>query len=371
METAKERVLKAINHIQPETTPVHIMGFEAIERWLQHFHARDVFDLRDILGLDIRMAPPIYTGPNAKRGLSIWGTRQNVAGYQGVGYSQAKGDHPLVSAESVADIERFAWPRAEEFEYDIIGEILRTVPDKACWVGPRYAVIEDGLSREDAARGRGYWIPFVCTLFELFGFEETLVKLHHEPKLIEAAISRLETFILDLSKRILDANRGAADIYWFGDDFATARGLMMSPEHWRRFLKPTYKKVFALAKSYGVKVWFHCCGTFRPVMPDLIDMGMDVWETAQVHLPGNEPEVLKREYGQDITFYGAINSQQTLPFASTEEVRAEVRERIRVLGRGGGYILGGDHTILPDVPIGNVLAMLDEAKRYSPPPNSD
>ena len=66
METAKERVLKAINHVRPDTTPVHIMGFEALERWLQHFHARDAFDLRDILGLDIRMAPPIYTGPNAK-----------------------------------------------------------------------------------------------------------------------------------------------------------------------------------------------------------------------------------------------------------------------------------------------------------------
>ena len=125
----------------------------------------------------------------------------------------------------------------------------------------------------------------------------------------------------------------------------------------------------ALAKSYGMKMWFHCCGTFRPVMADLIDMGMDVWETVQVHLPGNEPEVLKREYGRDITFYGGINSQQTLPFASTEEVRAEVRERIRVLGQGGGYILGGDHTILPDVPIDNVLAMLDEARKYSPPTN--
>jgi len=88
---------------------------------------------------------------------------------------------------------------------------------------------------------------------------------------------------------------------------------MISPAQWRRFLKPTYRKVFAVAKSHGVKVWFHSCGTFRPVLPDLIECGMDVWETVQVHLKGNEPEVLKREYGRDLAFYGAISTQQTLP----------------------------------------------------------
>ena len=141
---------------------------------------------------------------------------------------------------------------------------------------------------------------------------------------------------------------------------------MISPEYWRKYLKPTYRKIFDTAKNYGVKIWFHCCGTFRPVLPDLIDIGMDVWETVQVHLPGNEPEVLKREYGQQITFFGAINSQQTLPFGTPDNVRAEVRERVQVLGKGGGYICGPDHTVLPDVPIENVLPMLDEARKFCP-----
>lgn len=366
METSRERVLKAINHIQPEVTPVHIMGFEGAERWLRHFQAKDVFELRGKLGLDIRMAPPIYTGQNASCGLSIWGTKRNVIGYQGVGYSREKGDHPLIGAESVADIERFNWPEADEFEFDAMRELLLTVPDIACWVGPRAGVVEKGLSHKDITGVPGAWIPFVCTLFELFGFEETLMKFYDQPKLIEAATYHFEEFILNLSQRVLKATEGLADIFWFGDDFATARGMMMSPEHWRKFLKPTYRKIFQLAKSHDRKMWFHCCGTFREVMPDLIDMGMDVWETTQVHLPGNEPEVLKKEYGKDICFYGAINTQQTLPFGTPDEVRAEVRERIRLLGKGGGYIVGGDHAILPDVPIENVLAMIDEAKNTSP-----
>ena len=92
--------------------------------------------------------------------------------------------------------------------------------------------------------------------------------------------------------------------------------------------------------------------------------GRSAQEAVQVHLPGNEPEELKREYGQDLAFYGAINTQRTLPFGSTEDVRAEVRKRIRVLGRGGGYICGSDHSILGDVPMDNVLAMLGEARRF-------
>ena len=210
----------------------------------------------------------------------------------------------------------------------------------------------------------GSWLPVICTLFELFGLEETLVRLYTEPKTIEAALRHVEEFLLEFSRRLLEATRGLADIYVCGDDFATQRGLMISPEHWRRFLKPTYKKMFELARSYGVIVWFHSCGSFRPVLPDLIDIGMEVWETVQVHLPGNEPEVLKREYGKDLCFFGAVNSQKTLPFGTEEEVRAEVRERIKVLGEGGGYICGADHTILPDVPFENVMAMLDEARNF-------
>jgi uroporphyrinogen decarboxylase len=198
-------------------------------------------------------------------------------------------------------------------------------------------------------------------LFELFGLEESLYMLHLQPKILEAAVARLESFVMEFTRRLLEAAQGEAEIFWYGDDFATQRSMMMSPEHWRKFFKPTYGRIFELAKAYGLKVWFHSCGTFRPVLPDLIDIGMDVWETAQVHLPGNEPEVLKREYGQHIAFFGAIDTQQTLPFGTPEEVRALVRERIRVLGKDGGYICGPDHNILPDVPMDNVFAMLDEA----------
>jgi uroporphyrinogen decarboxylase len=205
-------------------------------------------------------------------------------------------------------------------------------------------------------------MPVLCTVFNLMGMEETLIAMHTAPKIIEAIISNVERFLLEYSQRLIGATKGLVDIFYLGDDFAGQTGMLISPESWRRFLKPSYKKIIDLAKGHGLKVWFHSCGTFRPVLPDLIDIGIDVWETVQAHLPGNEPEALKRENGREITFFGGISTQYTLPFGTPEQVRAEVRERIRVLGEGGGYICGGDHTLMPETPIENALAMIDEAR---------
>jgi len=367
METSRDRVLKAIEHRQPETTPIHLMGPEGIERWLVRFGAKDIMDLREKMDLDIQEVRPVYSGPNTQAGRNIWGSEKDVGAVDGgEGYSAGRGGYPLASATSVADIERFAWPSPEDFDYEVVSRVLsRVSANRARMIRCQYAVAPEGQTREEAARGRGTWLPLLCTLFNLFGFQTTLVNLRLQPAVMEAAIAHLEALTLGFMRRLLDASGGLADIFWYGDDFAMAKGLMLSPEDWRRYLRPTYRKIFQLARSRGLKVWFHCCGTFRPVLPDLIQDGMDVWETVQAHLPGNEPEILKREFGKDIAFYGAVSTQSTLPFGTPDDIRREVRERIRVLGRGGGYICGGDHAILPDVPIENVLAMIQEARSFT------
>lgn len=362
---ARQRVLKALNHEQPDAVPVHVMGFEPIDHWLEHFGVEDNFALRKALGLDLQEARPVYTGGYAKPGRDIWGNVVRVEGADGAGYGSARGGYPLAGAESVADVDGFDWPDPDDFDYQVVADVLRTVPeDVARFVKIQYVIPADGQSRLSAARSGAPWVPLLCSLFDLFGMEKTLIDLHAAPALIEAGIRHVEEFILAFAERLLEATRGLVDVFYFGDDFAGQTGMLISPDHWRRYLKPSYARIYGLGKSYGLKVWVHECGTFRPVLPDMIDIGMDVWETVQVHLPGNEPEVLKREYGRDLAFYGAISTQSTLPSGTEEDVRAEVRERVRVLGKGGGYICGSDHSIMADVPVENVMAMLDEARRF-------
>ena len=333
----RDRILAAIRHEPPDQIPAHVINIDDAKPYLTHLGFDDWEALCDYLGICIRLIIPRHKK-------NIYGT--GVFGdANGNDYSDSTCGRPLAGAASVSDISAYGWPSADDFDYGILSSAL----DK--YYG-KYAIMASG------------WNPIFCQVLMLFGMENALTRLCLEPSIIEAAVEHIEEFYLDFYKRFFEAVKGRADIFNMGDDFATQRGMLLSPEQWRRFFKPTYKKIFDLAKSYGLYVWFHSCGAIGAVLPDLIDIGIDVWETVQAHLPGNEPERLKREYGRDIAFFGAINTQETLPFGTPEKVRAEVRERIRVLGKGGGYICGPDHHINAKVPIENTLAMFDEINKF-------
>jgi len=118
-----------------------------------------------------------------------------------------------------------------------------------------------------------------------------------------------------------------------------------------------------MAKRMGKYVWFHSCGDITPVLGDLIDIGMDVWETVQLHTLPISPTQLKRDYGKRVTFFGGVNTQR-LPFATPEQVAAETRQCIEALGPGGGYICGPDHHVKHDVPAANTVAVFDTATAF-------
>jgi len=149
-----------------------------------------------------------------------------------------------------------------------------------------------------------------------------------------------------------------------GDDFADNRGLLMRPEQWRRFFKPLWAKWLAMAKARGLRTWMHACGAISAVLPDLVDIGLEVWEAVQTHLPGNEPERLKRDFGRHLTFAGGVDTQHVLSFMPPDEVRRRTREAIRVLGVGGGYLCGPDHWVQPGVPFENVTALFETVREF-------
>ncbi len=337
--TARERVMAAVAHRQPDRTPSFCGKIDDLDYWMERFPVASEDELRAFFQLDLRKTN--YKGIFAvEEGKTIWKTPDQWES----GYSSQRGGFPLAGAQSPADVEAHSWPEPQDVDF---GELVRRHEG----MDPDYAII---LSLG--------WQPPFCTLLDLFGMEIAMAAMHENPRVIEAAVAHIEAFLLPEMEKAMMTCAHTAQFYWCGDDFSTQRGMMISPEHWRRFLKPTYRRMFDLVKSFGLKVWFHSCGTFRPVLPDLVEMGMDVWETVQVHLEGNDPAELKREYGAVLTFFGAVNCQQTLPFGSPEDVRREVRERVRVLGKGGGYICGPDHSVQKNMPAENLLALYDEAR---------
>jgi len=258
-------------------------------------------------------------------------------------YSSASTKRPFEEIDSVKEIESFPWPDPLWLDYDAIAAEMELYPDKAI-IAPD-------------------WSPIFGTVCEFFGMENALVNLLINPDLIEATIEKVTDYYLARNKILFEKCKGKFDIYLLGDDFATNKGLFFSMDIWKKFFKKPMKKLIDLAKSYGLKVHDHCCGVMFELIPEYIELGIDELEPCQFHLPGMSAESLSREFGRDITFYGGINTQHTLPFGTPEDVRREVRENLEAF-RNGGYAVGSDHTLLPEFPLENILALYDEAKKH-------
>ena len=152
------------------------------------------------------------------------------------------------------------------------------------------------------------------------------------------------------------------DAVYFGDDWGQQNGLIMGPEMWRKFIKPKVGKLFSKIKAAGKQIVLHSCGDLREILGEVIDMGVDVYNTVQPEIYSLKD--LKKEYGKDLTFYGGISTQQFLPFADVKEVREKTKEVLDVMMRGGGYILSPTHAVTPDIPVENVLALVETGREY-------
>jgi len=177
---------------------------------------------------------------------------------------------------------------------------------------------------------------------------------------------RIEAHHMELLDAVLDRD---FDGVYFGDDWGQQRGLIMGPPLWRKFIKPAFSRMFDKVKRKGKFVCLHSCGDNREIFPDLVDMGMDIYNTLQPEI--YDLETMKREYGSHVTFYGGISTQQFLPFASPGQVRDKTREVAGVLGEGGGYIVAPTHAVTADIPVGNVLAMVETIRDELQPVNKE
>ena len=208
-----------------------------------------------------------------------------------------------------------------------------------------------------------YSIIWVGDLWEratfMRGMEPLLLDLVLHPHFVLDLLRRLGDYVLE-TMAIL-----CSDFEFDGiavsDDYGTQNGLLMSPEHWQRFVKPVLSEIYGLARKHGRTVFHHSCGHITPIIPDMIEIGLDILHPIQPETM--DIRYLKREFGKDLTFCGGLRTQDLLPQGTPEAIRRQVRELKQDMGRGGGFILEPGITVQADVPLQNIVAAIEEARR--------
>jgi len=199
----------------------------------------------------------------------------------------------------------------------------------------------------------------------LRGFEDWFIDLAADEKLAAALFDATLEHSLAVAEEILKVGGDLIDVVHWGEDLGMQNGPIVSPELFRRLFKPRLKKYFDMVKKHtSAFIHFHCCGSIYKLLDDLIELGVDVIHPAQVAAKNMDSSILGPEFGDRLSFWGGVDTQRVLPSGTTEEVKAEVRRRIKDFAPGGGYILGAVHNIQPGVPVENIIAMYEAGKEY-------
>jgi uroporphyrinogen decarboxylase len=201
-------------------------------------------------------------------------------------------------------------------------------------------------------------------LFEMIcrlrGMEQATLDLAANPSLAEHLLDKARDFAVILAETA--CSRYRLDWLWTGDDVAGQKTMIMSPATWRREIKPRLADIVAVGKRHGLPVAYHCCGALRPIIPDLVDIGINVLNPLQCDCPGMDAAELKRDFGAVLTFMGGVDTVDLLPRGSAAEVHRVTAKLIEIMtADGGGYILAASHTIPPETPLENIFALFAAA----------
>ena len=196
--------------------------------------------------------------------------------------------------------------------------------------------------------------------WRLRGMKCALIDMATDRALASRMLRKCADFAVALAKRA--CSRFPLDWLWTGDDVASQEGMIFSPSMWRDLVKPALARVVAVGRSHELWIAYHCCGSLRPIIPDLIEIGVDVLNPVQGNCPGMDPLDLKREFGESLTFMGGMDTQDLLPNGSAADVRRRTERLISgMMSGGGGYILAASHSIPPETPDENIFAMYEAA----------
>ena len=351
--SSRERVRLALEHVETDRIPIAMVcsginppARRGLEDYLRRERSIGVDGYLDQF-LDIKGVGPEYVGAPLPSGQDLWGVVRRPVSY-GAGSYDEIARHPLGGAVSIDAVRDDGWPTTEAFDYTVLPERIA----QAQAGGERCLMVANGNVFE--------------TAWYLRGFEQMFMDFVADPELAHMILSRVTDFYVDHFRKMLAAADGGVDLAFTADDIGGQNGLLMSLPMWEEFLKPYHVKLNKAIHEFGVKVIYHSDGAVMEAVEGLVDMGIDVLQALQFSARGMSAVALKERHGRHLCFQGGVSVQTTLPFGSVEDVRQEVIERVSVLGKGGGYVLGPSHAIQAGTPPENIVAMFDTALTYYP-----
>jgi len=354
----RERVLKAIQHEETDFVPYNFHAIPMVyEKLRKHYGLEDSTEVADFVGnhvvkigsdfnynpwadeiQDVRLTPSggvVHTNLDEVGALHtdefgcVWDRTSGMP--HPVAYPLAK-DHRLFDTYAFPDPRR-------EGRFDQ----ARALADR--WRGKAFIFGKLGMALFERA-------------WSIRGMTELLMDMVIRPEFVE---DLLDHILYEWNLPIVDQQLEiGVDGFYFADDWGSKTGMIFSPAMWRRFIKPRLHVLYQRCHDAGVHVGQHSDGRIQPIFPDLVEIGLDIFNPLEPS--AMDPLAMKQRFGDQVTFYGGVDVERTLPFGTPEEVRAEVRERAATLGQGGGYILQTSHHILWDTPLENVIAYVEEVR---------
>jgi uroporphyrinogen decarboxylase len=347
---SKQRILAAVNHRASDRTPITFDAEKEVYAALQaRLGAPTKEALFDRLNVDTWMILPknfVYPESETDKSekTSIWGYRAKVTAYSGGTYDEAA-YRPLAGRNELSDIRNHAWPTRDT-------------------LGFSHYPAEAAAHSDRAVIGVFTWGAFhIAALIR--GMEDLMMdfalRREYSDHLIKTVAEKTFMF-LDIM--LASCGKGV-DIIYMADDYCSQQGPLFSPSLFKELIAPYLRRIADRVHAHDKKFLLHVCGAVRPLLPMIVDAGVDMLEPIQIRAEGMDPAGLKKDFGARICFYGGVDLQQVLCRATPQGVADEVKRLIDILGRDGGYILGPGHTyIQADAPLANILAMYETAAAY-------
>lgn len=336
MPSYRDIVRAQIDHIETDVVP-YTMDFEgpSIERLTKHFGNEEwkkqiVPYIRIIGGTFDSWDTMVQYDPNdPTKKIDAYGSRWTATD------RIATVDHPALAE---TPLHAYKWPTLDDF---LKPEKLARMQREAAENPDTYKV---------AMAGAGYFE----LMWRLLGMENALMKCIEDPEEYEEILDHLDVL---LNQFVDECVKLPVDAVMFGDDWCDQRSCMMGPERWRRFIKPRLAGLYAKIHKAGKKTVNHVCGSVTPLIPDLIEIGLDVLESVQPEAADMNPYALKKRFGKDLTFWGGLGCQSIVTFGTPAELQTEIRKLRREMSVGGGYILAPAKTLNETVSLDNLLAI--------------